>query len=100
MGLDTLHLGALDSDAEALRLGEACFQEVRSRDGAVAEVVLDVLRVVGPPPGTVEEQDAEVAAAEVDTGLQAPRASPDDDAVEGRLGAHVAVTGHALNMID
>lgn len=56
----------------------------------MAQVVLDVLRVVGPPSGTVEEQDAEVVAAEVDAGLQAPRARPDDDAVEGCLGAHVA----------
>ncbi len=34
--LDTLHLGALNSDAEALRLGEAGFQEVRARNSAAA----------------------------------------------------------------
>ena len=85
--LDALHLGALDSDAEALSLGESCFQEVRACDGAVAKVVLDVLRVMGPSTGTVEEQDAEVVASEVDTSLQAPGACPDDYAVEGYLGA-------------
>ena len=79
---DTLHPGALHADAKALCLGEACFQEVSARHNADAEVVLDMLGMVGPSAGTVKEQDAEVVAAKVDAGLQASRPSTDNNAVE------------------
>ncbi len=59
-----------------------------------------MLRVVGPASGTVEEQDAEVVATEVDASLQAPRASPDDDAVEGCLCVHSALYVHLLLLLQ
>src|SRR3990172_2026201 len=84
---DALHLGVLHSNAEALRLSNPGFQKSRARDKRKAEVVLDVFRVTGPPPGSVEQYNAEVVAAEVDAGLQAPRPRPDDDAVKECLAA-------------
>ncbi len=84
-GLNALHLAELYSDAELLRLGEACFKEFRARDGVVSQVVLNMLGVMGTPPGTMEEQYPEVVAGEVYAGLQASRAGAYDDAVEGRL---------------
>ena len=80
--LDALYFDTLDSNAEALGLGEARLQEVRARDSAKTEIVLDMLCVVGPSPGTVEKKDAKVIAAEVDAGLQAARAGSNDNAVE------------------
>jgi hypothetical protein len=63
----------------------------------VAEIVLNVLGVPGSSPGTVEEQDTKVIAPEVNTGLQATRTCPDDNAVEEFVGAsspHAALLIH------
>ncbi|MGD0282706.1 MAG: hypothetical protein ABSB95_10120 [Dissulfurispiraceae bacterium] len=64
----------------------------------MSQVVLDMLGVMGPPPGTVEEQYPEVVSGEVYAGLQAPRAGADDDAVEGRLGDYSALLFQASSL--
>ena len=47
-----------------------------------SKVVFDLSGVVGPAARTVEEQNTEVVAAQVNAGLQTSRAAADDDAVE------------------